>query len=192
MFKNKLVLFTSIFFAVIAFSAIGFVIYGIAQDAIHPQPSEKDVAVAQEKIEKQTEDIDEVSGNIAGAHKMLNDLTGWGADGKFSSKKSVSWNSERVKFDNVRSYLTKAIPATKGDLHDDLRLARELNEVAIKTHDHEALIMAHRVMHDLDNAINGDTHDVTFNAARAGLGDGRKVPGYEKYATAHMKTIKVE
>lgn len=183
MFKNKIVVATSAFFVVITIVALGFVINGLYQDAVHPKPTEADVKIAQKHIEDQSEDIDEVAGDIAGAHKTLNDLTGWGNDASFVDKNSASWNSEKVAYDNIQSYLADAVAQTDDELRDDLIMAKKLNQIAFKKHDHEALIMSHRVLHDLDNAINGDVHEGVFDAARAGLGDAKKVSEYEKFIT---------
>lgn len=97
-------------------------------------------------------DLQDVRSLVRTTHNVLNDLVGWGRIGWFLPQTDWSWQKVHLLItagflDRVR-HVTKVVqPETIGQ---DLEAFAKAVEIAYQRRDARMLILAHRIIHDLD------------------------------------------
>lgn len=96
-----------------------------------------------------------VSGDaVKKAHEILNEFVGWGGSEKFN------FDSTKNRFDTLNKYIQLALDHTSSKtIQSDLQNSLSVLEKAQETKDIDGIIIAHRILHDLDGFINEDPLD---------------------------------
>ncbi|MDT8858867.1 hypothetical protein N0O92_01405 [Alkalihalobacillus sp. MEB130] len=116
------------------------------------------ITVQNEKSEEEEVDEErEVSGTeemIASAHDELNRLVGW------NRYRGFSWKQNESALTSLVSQLEKMVEMETNDKRrkDAENTIAALNQ-ALDSRDTQGIILAHRIMHDLDYYVNGNDGD---------------------------------
>ncbi|MBS4204259.1 hypothetical protein [Lederbergia citrea] len=121
--------------------------------------SERNPAVKGTGAPPQVEAVGEATSPMAvdavkDAHEILNGFVGWGGS------KNFSFSSNANKFETLYKYIDLAIlHAPEKSLETDLENALNALKKAQQHKDVQGLLVAHRILHDLDGYLNKDPLD---------------------------------
>ncbi|MCR2821130.1 hypothetical protein [Lederbergia panacisoli] len=127
----------------------------VNKDSIDNNKEKQSVAQVDVDVEvDETENIVLTNEAVKETHDTLNGLVGWGKSEKFSFSSNIG--KLESLYDDVELMI---IYAKKDTVKSDLQNALDAIEKAIKAEDVNGLIVAHRIVHDLDGYLNEDPLD---------------------------------
>ena len=144
---------------VLAGTAIYFTYSNSGKDTkavLNGSPTNKEKStVAQVDVEVvETENIVLTDEAIKEAHDTLNSLVGWGKSEEFN------FSSNKKELESLFADIELIMIYEKKDtVKSDLQNALDAMEKAMKAEDVNGLIVAHRIVHDLDGYLNEDPLD---------------------------------
>lgn len=154
----------------------GYVAYELLIDSA-AQPDEEEVARAAAAVEDAVapDVIDQVRETVSETHTALNRELGYGEIERLDIAEFDDQHGRQI-----RDELGEVIDAVDHDaLVRDLESARELLRIGVEGRDRDALVWAHRIMHDLDYfAFNPDQEGTYWQATLTLEGDDNGAMSY--------------
>lgn len=95
----------------------------------------------------------EAASAVRKAHDVINGLVGWGRSGSFHFSK----NEEKLQ--TILAQIASASEDAGDTVKRDLENAKKAIEKAQKNEDVKGVLVAHRILHDLDGHLNDDPLD---------------------------------
>ena len=128
-----------------------------AQNAINVIPNDEGLPEDEELHEGEKDDeltVIVIGDAVNNAHQILNEFVGWGGSKRFN------FSSNANKINSLIEYIELGIShAPKKDIETDLHNALKVLETSQQNNDIKGLLIAHRILHDLDGYINKDPLD---------------------------------
>ncbi|WP_078429071.1 hypothetical protein [Alkalihalobacterium alkalinitrilicum] len=115
----------------------------------------EEVSNEEEKNENiDVSEIEEVKQVISSSHKTLNVAVGW------QGHQNFSWTNRQEELKSLLAKTNSILEnVSESSLEQDIMNVVACIEKAINDHDVEGVILAHRIMHDLDYYLNGNAAD---------------------------------